>query len=289
MEQAKLEARQQFFRDMYRTGNLSPYQRERPGIDLKKVGEAWNDPETQGVKSRIMAVDLALRGGADKEYNKLGDLNRRLQRMGVMGANLVPYFVFDVVTSIPAGLITEYLDLSKDVRSKRSDVPTAEQIKADKWADAAWNGLKKNIDVLNDKVVTALGDIMVTKLTGEKGGWTHEAADKSADLLQTAMDDYVKDAVNGPVLESVMRTMFQVPVVGAVIEQGWTRLSLLQEKSQLNKGIAKAFYMGIGYAIGVYRDVKSVPHEKKYAPSTRLSRGFWKLIEPRFRQADQAA
>ena len=50
---------QKFWRDIYRTGKLSPYQKDRPGINLKAAKDAWENPQLQGVDSKIMAVDLA--------------------------------------------------------------------------------------------------------------------------------------------------------------------------------------------------------------------------------------
>lgn len=252
---------QRFFRDMYRSGKLTPYQKERPGIRVEAVSEAWKNPQSQGTDSRIMAVDMALRGGADKEYNQLGDMGHRAKRIAVMTGTIVPNFLFDVATSIPSAFLIESAKLKGNKESKTFMT--------------GLSGLTKVIEVANDKAVTALNDMAVQKLTGEKGGWTHEGPDKLADTLQTALDDRFKDAVNGPVLESVSRMLFQVPVIGALIEQGWTRVSLLQETSPLHKGLAKAVYMGVGVAWGVWREVKNVDKNPKASPSARISRWLW--------------
>ncbi len=271
---------QKFWREMYRTGKLSPYQKDRPGISLQAVAEAWKNPETQGQTSRLMAVDLALRGGADKEYNQLGNMTQRLKRMTVMAGNVAPFMTFDIVTGIPSGVLFEYLDSRPKMKLKEYlENP-------DRLKDTLIGGAKKIIEVENDKVVTALGDIVVHKLTGEKGAWTHEAADKSADLLGTAAEDRFKDVINGPVLESLARFVYQIPVAGALIEQGYTRLSLLQEKSQLNKGIAKSFYMGIGLSIHLWRGLhiklKGAKYkEKPEAPSARIAHWLWGKITGR--------
>lgn len=266
--------KQLFWRDIYRSGKLTPYQKDRPGIKLSAIAEAWRTPETQNEKSRIMAVDMAIRGGADKEYNQLGDMTLRVKRMGTMAVNSVPFFVFDVVTSIPAGLVNEYAKkwVEKNTHLKDRDK---------RLVNGLFTGTSKIIDVQNDKVVTALGDMLVDNLAGEKSSFTHEVWDKMADLVQTAADDYMKDAVNGPVLESINRALYQIPVAGALWEQLWTRVSLAQEKSQLNKGIAKSFYMGIGTAIGTYRELKKQEIDMKKAPSTKISLAIWKKINPR--------
>lgn len=267
---------QKFWRDMYRSGNLTPYQKERQKVTVGQaigmVKDAFTDPNLHGFEERVLTADLAIRGGSDKEYNQLGDIKHRVKRMGVMVGNTVPFTAFDIVTSIPSSFITEGLDIWLDKQKKASNG------KAKKFVEGTWLGVKKVIDVQNDKDVTALGDMMVAKLTGEKGAWTHEAADKSADLVQTGWDEYLRDSINGPTIESIMRFLFQIPIAGAVIEQKWTRLSLWQEQSQLFKGMAKSFYMGIGTAIGVWRDVKSVKKEERKAPSARIARGAWRLV-----------
>lgn len=264
--------KQKFWRDMYRSGKLTPYQKDRPWLGWQAAKDAWNNPELQGETSRIMALDMAIRGGADKEYNQLGDMGHRAKRMAVMAGNVVPFTAFDIVTGIPSALLFEYLEAKNKGKPKQ----TLEQYKQDpdRLKDTLVGGAKKIIEVENDKVVTALGDILAHKLTGERGAWTHEAADKSADLLGTAAEDRFKDVINGPVLESLARILYQIPVAGALIEQGYTRLSLLQEKSQLNKGIAKSFYMGIGLTIHLWRGlhIKLKDPEYKLAPQTPSSR-----------------
>lgn len=277
--------KQKFWRDMYRSGKLTPYQKDRPGISWEAMKMAWSDPQTQGETSKIMAVDMAIRGGADKEYNQIGDMNQRLKRMAVMVGNVAPFMTFDIVTSIPSGLIFEYMEPRMKVDAK--NVPAdGKKVNPERLKNSVWGGAKKIIEVQNDKVVTALGDMLVHKLTGEKGAWVHDAADKSADLGQTASEDYLKDVINGPVLESAARFLYQIPVVGALIEQGYTRLSLLQEKSQLNKGIAKSFYMGIGTLFYVLRGLKYVNTEQKKAPSTRISHWLWNNVFSRRARTD---
>lgn len=252
---------QKYWRDMYRTGKLSPYQKDRPGLSWEAISMAWIDPQTQGETNRFMAVDMAMRGGADKEYNQLGDMGHRAERMAVMTANVAPYLAFDVLTSIPASLVIE-AGYEKALKSQ----------KANQAFRGAVSGLRKIDEVANDKVVTAMSDIIVRKMTGEKGGWVHEAPDKLADTLQTALPDYYKDMVNGPVLQSVSQAAFNVPIAGALFEQIWTRVSLWQEQSQLNKGLAKSLYMGVGTAWGVWRELENNEARPKRAWSSVIAR-----------------
>lgn len=280
---------QLFWRDMYRTGKLSPYQKDRPKVEwsaLVDFGKKYFGHPiefyTTGGKD-IMELDMKLRGGADKEYNQLGDMSKRATRMAVMAGNVVPFMVFDIATGIPSGLLFEYLEEKSSGKPKL----TLNQYKVypDRLKDTLLGGAKKIIEVENDKVVTALGDIVVHKLTGEKGAWTHEAADKSADLLGTAAEDRFKDVINGPVLESLSRLLYQIPVAGALIEQGFTRLSLLQEKSQLSKGIAKSFYMGIGLSIYLWRGLHIKLKDPNYrftpqAPSAHIAHWIWGKMFP---------
>ena len=107
---------QKFWREMYRTGKLSPYQKDRPKVEwnaLVDFGKKYIGHPiefyTKGGKD-IMELDMKLRGGADKEYNQLGDMSKRATRMAVMAGNVVPFMTFDIVTSIPSGFMFEYLD-----------------------------------------------------------------------------------------------------------------------------------------------------------------------------------
>jgi len=271
---------QKFWRDMYRTGKLSPYQKDRPPVEwsaLIDFGKKYFGHPIEFYKNGgkdIMDLDMRLRGGADKEYNQLGDMSQRAKRMLVMAGNVVPFMTFDIVTSIPSGLMFEYLE--PRMKEDKKNVPAEDRkLHPERVKNSLWGGAKKIIEVQNDKVVTALGDLWVQKFTGEKSGWIHEAADKSADLGQTASEDYLKDVINGPVLESVARFIFQIPIAGALFEQGFTRLSLLQEKSQLHKGIAKSFYMGVGTIFYILRGLKYKETDEKKAPSTRIAHKIW--------------
>lgn len=271
---------QKFWRNMYQTGELSPYQKNRGPMKWDAAKKALVEEFTNPMKfiknysKHIRAIDIDLRGGVD-----IGGGKVRLQRMAVMAGNMVPFIAFDIATSLPSGLIFEYLDPRMKEDKKNVSFEKGKS-HPERVKNSLWGGAKKIIEVQNDKVVTALGDLWVQKLTGEKGGWIHEAADKSADLGQTASEDYLKDVINGPVLESVARFIFQIPIAGALFEQGFTRLSLLQEKSQLNKGIAKSFYMGIGTIFYVLRGLKYKEIDEKKSPSTWLAHKIWSRVRP---------
>ena len=221
------------------------------------------------IGKHIRAIDTDFRGGVD-----IGDAKVRLQRMAAMGANIVPYFVFDVVTSIPAGLLEVYVEKWLDANG-HLDKDTR------KTVDSYLRGAKKIIDVQNDKVVTALGDIMASNRAGEKVYFTHEIWDKAADLAQTGMEDYLKDAINGPVLESINRILYQIPIGGALWEQLSARITAMQEKSALNKGLAKSMYMGIGAAIYAYREVRKKGQKEKKSPSAQIANAIWEVLNPK--------
>lgn len=274
-EQDNISERQAYWRSMYQTDETNPYRKDKQPIQWNAFKHAsyelMTEPVTfaKNLAQHIRAIDIDFRGGVD-----IGDGKLRLQRALAMAGNAVPFFVFDVLTSIPSGLAGEY---AKEWIKRNGHLDAETQ----KTVNAMLNGAIKIMDVQNDKVVTALGDILASKRTGEKAYFTHEIWDKAADLGQTAMDDYVKDAINGPVLESVNRILYQVPIAGALWEQLCARITALQEKSALNKGIAKSYYMGIGTAIGVYREVKNKTIDEKRAPSTRISQAIWKVLSPR--------
>lgn len=279
-----LEEKQTYWRNMYQTEETNPYRKDKKPVQWDAFRDASYElimePSefAKHIGKHIRAIDMDFRGGVD-----IGDAKVRLQRMAAMGANIVPYFVFDVVTSIPSGLIEEYVDKWLSVNG-HLDKETR------KTVDAYLRGAKKIIDVQNDKVVTALGDIMASKRAGEKVYFTHEISDKGADLVQTAMEDYLKDAINGPVLESINRMLYQIPIGGALWEQLCARITALQERSALNKGIAKSIYMGVGTAIGVYRELeewkKKVKQREKEpnSPSSLIAQKIWDVLLPRFEQ-----
>lgn len=278
---------QKFFREMYRTGKLSPYQgNNRPKINLKNGIEAWKNPQTQGVESKIMALDLALRGGADKEYNQLGDMSKRATRMAVMVGNMVPFTIFDILTSIPGNLFLKGVEIYKarhnDGKGKGNN---DQQVRLTTIAGAL-DGPRRVFEILNDKITTAFGDKLVQTLTGEKGGWIHESSDKTGDFLDGAVGMYYEDAVNGPMVESAMRFMYEIPVFGALVEQGWTKLSAWQEQSPFSKAFGKAIFGGMGTMFGTINKLHEI--DKKYllkekykepkSPSVRISNAIWSVF-----------
>lgn len=277
---------QKFWRDAYRTGELSPYQKDRPKINLKAAADAWKDPQSQGVESRIMAVDLALRGGADKDYNQLGDMSKRATRMAVMVGNTVPFMAFDILTSIPGNLFLEGVEIYKTRHAaSRSGGAAAEQARLAALTGAL-DGPRRVFEILNDKMTTALGDKLVQTLTGEKGGWIHESSDKTGDFLDGAVGMYYEDSVNGPMVESFMRFMFEIPVAGALIEQGWTKLSAMQEKSPFTKAFGKAIFGGLGTMFGTMNRLKELDKKEMLkddyiepkSPSKKISEAIWKAL-----------
>lgn len=279
---------QKFWRDMYRTGKLSPYQKDRPAVEwsaLVDFGKKYiGHPIAFYTKSGndIMELDMRLRGGADKEYNQLGDMSKRATRMGVMALNTVPAITMDIVTSIPPNLLQTAIDVhfKNQLKAARADLEkdknNSEKQKLVNKLVPISSVLKtagKIGEVMNDKNVTAAGDWWVKKLTGEKTGWfTGESSDKLNDLLTYGFGDKIEDFVNGPTIESLFRIIYEVPVLGALVEQVWTRWTLFQSKTAFHKGNLKAVYAGIGIGIGILRDTENkVPH----TPSWSITEKIW--------------
>lgn len=277
--------KQKFWRDMYRSGKLTPYQKDRPWLGWQAAKDAWNNPELQGESSRIMALDMAIRGGADKPYNQLGSMPHRIERMGVMVWNLVPFTAFDILTSIPGNLFLEGAKRYKSRHAKLLSATNTVQSEKERTALIAGllDGSRRGLEIANDKFTTALGDWYVKWLTGDKGAWTREPSDKTGDFLDGAVGMYVEDAVNGPVVESVMRFIYEIPVVGALIEQGWTRLAAWQESSPFTKATGKAVFGGLGIMIGTIIQLKEsdkeiqmgAAYKKPTSPSKMIAQATW--------------
>ncbi len=104
---------------------------------------------------------------------------------------------------------------------------------------------------MNDKYATALGNMLVQKVTGQRG-FIHEVADKGADTIQEGFKQ-TQDWVNGATLESYIRIASQIPILGAFIEQGSSRLAMLQEKSPVHTATGKMIYMALGVFIKFQR------------------------------------
>lgn len=301
---------QKFWRDMYRSGELTPYQRNRPGISWEAMKMAWSDPQSQGETSRWMALDMALRGGADKSYNQLGDVKRRAIRSAVMVGNMVPNMAADILMSIPPNLLekgfeehlkqplkdakekgsSEVVEAQEIARKKAVEELKSEddikailkQIKPTPETQKVIDDLTSNVatirmlgrigEVMNDKNVTAIGNTVQRRLTGEKGWFTGEASDKLNDLLTAGYRDVAEDFLNGPTIESGFRILYQVPVVGALVEQGWTRWTNFQSSNEYAKGNLKAIYTGVGMFIGILRHVDDKGH---HTPSWAITDSIW--------------
>jgi hypothetical protein len=123
------------------------------------------------------------------------------------------------------------------------------------------DGSRRGSEIANDKFTTAMGDWFVKKLTNEKGPWIREPSDKTGDFLDGAVGMYYEDTVNGPIIESVMHFLYEIPIFGALVEQGWTRLAKWQESSPFTKATGKAVFGGLGILIGTINKLNEL--EKK--------------------------
>lgn len=283
---------QKFWRDMYRTGKLTPYQKERQWLGWSAAFEAWKNPQAHGTDSKVLAMDMVLRGGADKEYNQLGNIKRRATRAAVMVGNMVPNIAADILTSIPPNLFekgfTEFLKKDLKEAQDKGKAEATDASKANKpevpspETKAIIDTLTRQVSgvrfagrvgaVMNDKNITAIGNTIQRRLTGEKGWFTGEASDKLNDLLTAGYSDWAEDFINGPTLESAFRIWYQVPLIGALIEQGWTRWTNFQSTNEYSKGNLKALYTAIGLAIGILRDVDNKPN---HTPSWKITNKIW--------------
>ncbi len=225
--------RQLFWRNMYQTGEMSPYKKNKGPIKFdalkKAAAEAFAYP-VEFIKHRkdhVRAVDIDFRGGRDA-----GEAKERAQRVGVLLLTMFTFMGFDAVTGrIWKSKMAEYF-------KKRGTT--------DLTKDPAYLGLKKAVEVGNDKYTTGLADLMVWYLTKEKGGFVREASDRVGDFLNIAMKEPLDDIVNGVVTECVLRMLYQIPISGALIEQGWANFTALLEKSNLSKSTGKLIFRGFG-------------------------------------------
>lgn len=222
---------QKFWRKMFDNGDQVLYNREKGPIkfDALKLAltEASRDLPTfiKNFGSHVHAIDTDFRGGRDA-----GDAKERLQRVGSLLGVLALFTAFDWGTS-------------KAVDGPFNKIFPLEG-KTDTQYLAMRGGLRKIIEVMNDKYASVLGNMLVEHLTGKRG-FIHEVADKGADTITVGIDGW-DDWVNGSSLESAQRIAFQIPIAGALLEQGLTRLSMFQEKSPLHTVTGKMFYMGLG-------------------------------------------
>lgn len=278
---------QKFFREMYQTGDKSPYKVKRGPVKFDAFKEVFSNPTSKTFGEHIMAIDKDFRGGVE-----IGDMKIRGMRAVVMVGNMAPNIAFDIVSSIPPNLFEkgfeEHLKVDMKTAKDKAKAEIAQTAIADKEGkvtpetQALIDGLTTKVasvrmigrigEVMNDKNVTALGNTIMRQLTGEKGWFTGEASDKLNDLLTAGFRDVAEDFLNGPTIESAFRILYQIPVVGALIEQGWTRWTNFQSASEYSKGNLKALYTGIGLFIGVMRDVDGKGHN---TPSWWITDRVW--------------
>lgn len=231
---------QLFWRKMFQTGELTPYDREKPPIKWDAFVNAsyeWiNDPISfiKNFGEHVKNIDYEFRGEKD-----IGNAKERLQRTGALLGVFGAFFAFDYLTG-PVWE-TEFnrhfpgTDSRKDPNNK------------------VYAAVRKFVSVLNDKYASDLSNLAVTELTGEKGGFNHQIADKGADTLNTGFAEKFDDKMNAPMIESVLRILFQVPIAGALLEQGAVRLTNFQEKSGLHTNFGKMVYMAVGEYYAVMR------------------------------------
>lgn len=237
-KKAYAQDRMEHWQKVFQVGDYSPYNKNKkvPAFDALREAtyEAINKPGEfiTHVGSHVRKIDADLRGGTD-----IGGAKERLERVAALSGVIALFTAFDYATSKP---IEKLLPLKKE----RDGVKLGPD---DLRYNAKIGGLKKIIDVMNDKYATALGNLMVEKLSGKRG-FIHEVADKGADTLQVGFDN-LNDLVNGATLESYMRIFSQLPIAGALFEQAMTRISMWQEKSSIHTATGKMLYMGLGIFI----------------------------------------
>ncbi len=216
---------QKFWRKMFDKGDQELYNRQKGPVKFDALKEAFANPASKSIGEHIMAIDKDFRGGRDA-----GDVKERLQRISTLLGVLGLFTAFDWGTSKaiekPFNKIFPIFNAS------------------DKQYMAMREALKKVLEVMNDKYASVLGNMLIEKLTGKRG-FIHEVADKGADTITVGIDGW-DDWVNGSTLESAQRILFQIPIAGALLEQGLTRLSMFQEKSPLHTVTGKMIYMGFG-------------------------------------------
>lgn len=234
---------QQHWQKIFQNGDYNLYDRNRKPVQWDAFRDAsyeWVTDPAKFIKNfgtHIHNIDTDFRGGKDA-----GGAKERLDRVGAMLGVIAIFTAFDYATSKP---------FKKWIKMIPTEEPDGRKISlsSDELNFNARNGsILKLIDVMNDKYATALGNMLAEKLTGKRG-FVHEVADKGADTLQTAWPKGLNDMVNGTTLESYMRIIAQVPIAGALFEQGITRLALLQERSSLHTATGKMIYMALGVLI----------------------------------------
>ncbi len=229
---------QKFWRMVFETEN-SPYSKKERKIEWGSAKEAFDEMKhdfpsfIKNYSDHIRAIDVDLRGGRDP-----GEAKERLQRVAALSGIMALWIAFDAGTSYPIKKVMhKYFPLHGD-NSHR---------------DASIQFFGKLIEVMNDKLASAWGGDLADHLAGKRVAFPTEPPDKLADVLTVAFPQPFEDYVNGSVLESLFRIIYQVPIYGALFEQGMTRIARLQGKSGQNKGIGKAMYMAFARYLWVRR------------------------------------
>lgn len=242
--------RQAHWQRIFQNGDYNLYDRNRKPVQWDAFRDAsyeWVSNPVAFIKNfgtHIHNIDTDFRGGKDA-----GGAKERLERIGAMLGVIATFTAFDRATSF--WMDHESLFLGK-VPRKTGDLSR----------DAKVEAFAKLIEVMNDKYATALGNMLVERLSGKRG-YVHEVSDKGADTLTVGLKERLDDWVNGPNLEATQRVLFQVPIAGALLEQGLTRLSLLQEKSSLHTATGKMFYMAAGMYMFTIRNVPELLKQKR--------------------------
>lgn len=232
------EDRKKHWEKVFQVGEYSPYDKNKKPPQFDALREALYESLyapgafVSHLGQHVRKIDADFRGGKD-----IGGTKERLERVAAFSGVIALFTAFDYATSKPLEKLFPVIKKS-DSHSLTPD---------DLRFNARVGGLKKVVEVLNDKYATALGNMFVEHLSGKRG-YIHEVADKGADTLQVGFEN-TNDLVNGATLESYMRIISQVPIAGALFEQLVTRLSMLQEKSSLHTATGKMLYMGLGVFI----------------------------------------
>lgn len=235
-EKVKLEDRQKHWQMIFQTGEMTPYDRNIKAPKFDAVGEAFKHPGDffTHLRERTKQIDYELRGGKD-----IGGLNVRMERVFALAGLSSMFWAFDYLTG----------PVFKNEFGRLVPVTQEDPVKKKALVAAT----QKFVSVLNDKYASDLSNLLVDKLTGVRSGFNHQIADKGADTLNTGFVESLDDKMNAPMIESGLRIMFQIPVVGALIEQGAVRLTNFQEKSSIHTNFGKMNYMALGTYINVMR------------------------------------
>lgn len=245
--------RQLHWQKLLGTGEFSPYQKEKKAPKGDAFRNAYYEllanpgDFIKNFGTHVHNIDTDIRG------RDIGGAKERLDRSAAYAGMIALFTAFDFATSKPL----EYIPIRKGTLSAE-DVAHNGKIKA----------FKKLWEVMNDKYATALGNMLVEKVSGKRG-YIHEVADKGADTLQTAFPK-TNDLVNGATLESYIRLVSQIPIAGALVEQGTARLSGWQEKSSLHTATGKMLYMALGILIREHRVAGKMSAEELTEAAARL-------------------